>query len=438
MSEAGRGSGGDLPDARRLGEIFRRAPIGIGIVDAEGRTIHTNDALRRLLGYTPEEFVDLHFDEYTHPDDVAHNAQLFAELVAGERASFELEKRFFAKDGSQVWGRLSVSIIGEEPPGLLAIGMLEDITERVQLQAQLAAAEETYRQLVEQVPAVVYCARADRLGPWEYVSPQVTRLLGDPPEQWLASPDLFRQRLHPDDRERVLAEVRDLVRVGRAATLSRQYRLLRRDGGTIWVRDDTVFEVDAEGPPLLRGVWTDITREKELEARLEYQAFHDALTGLANRELFIDRVAHRLRGRTPADRAGTLLFIDLDGFKAVNDRFGHAVGDALLRSVGDRMRSCVRPVDTAARLGGDEFAVLLEAVDALQERPGAVGRLHTALEQPYDLQGRRIEVGASIGVVDLRDAEDAESALRLADEAMYLAKAQGRGRIARHQARTDR
>ncbi len=437
MRKPERGSGGDLPNARRLGEIFRRASIGIGIVDADGRTIHTNDALRRLLGYSPEELAELHFDAYTHPDDVARNAELFAELIAGERESFEFEKRFYAKDGSLVWGRLTVSLIREEPTGLLAIGMLEDITERVRLQTRLAAAEETYRQLVEQVPAVVYCARADRLGPWEYVSPQIGRLLGDSPEQWLASPDLFHQRLHPDDRDRVLAGVRDLVHEGRPATLSRQYRLLRRDGRAIWVRDDTVFEVDRSGPPLLRGVWTDITREKELEARLEYQAFHDSLTGLANRELFIDRVAHRLRQREPEDRAGTLLFIDLDGFKAVNDRFGHARGDALLGAVADRLRDAVRPGDTAARLGGDEFAVLLEAIHDPEVMAGVARRLHAALEQPYDLQGSPIEVGASIGMVDLQDAEDAESALQLADAAMYRAKARGRGRVARHATRAD-
>lgn len=437
MGEPGSGGPADLPDARRLGEIFRRAPIGIGIVDAKGRTIHTNDALRLLLGYTPEEFANRHFDEFTHPDDVARNAELFAELVAGERESFEFEKRFFAKDGSLVWGRLTVSSIREEPTGTLAIGMLEDITERVELQARLAAAEETYRQLVEQVPAVVYCAPADRVGPWQYVSPQISRLLGDRPEQWLASPDLFRRRLHPDDRERVLSGTRNLVQAGREATTSRQYRMVRGDERTIWVRDDTTLEIDPSGHSLLRGVWTDITREKELEARLAYQAFHDSLTGLANRELFIDRVRHRLQGRSPDDRSGTLLFIDLDGFKTVNDRFGHAVGDALLRSVADRMRGSVRPADTAARLGGDEFAVLLEAIDDEQQSARIADRLRQDLMQPYDLQGRRIAVGASIGMVDLRDARDAESALRLADDAMYGAKVRGGGRIVRHDARAD-
>jgi len=172
----------------------------------------------------------------------------------------------------------------------------------------------------------------------------------------------------------------------------------------------------------------------KLVGRLEYQALHDPLTGLANRALFRDRVVHTLARRTrhPEPKLFAALFLDLDDFKVVNDGLGHAAGDELLRGVAGRLRGCVRDEDTLARLGGDEFAILLEqpidqqAADAVAERIGAV------LAEPFRLRGRDVWVTASVGVAvssGAQDgAQDVDDVLHQADIAMYKAKACGKGR----------
>jgi diguanylate cyclase (GGDEF)-like protein/PAS domain S-box-containing protein len=180
----------------------------------------------------------------------------------------------------------------------------------------------------------------------------------------------------------------------------------------------------------------DISERKVLQDQLVHEASHDSLTSLANRALFRDRVEKELRQNSGRPAKLTILFLDLDGFKEVNDSLGHATGDVLLIQVAERLRSCVRPIDTVARLGGDEFAVLV--ADKSSERDGTVvaDRIVKALRDPFKLQGREIYVGASIGIAATdHDVEDADHLLRNADLAMYRAKASGAGVYERYHPR---
>ena len=174
-------------------------------------------------------------------------------------------------------------------------------------------------------------------------------------------------------------------------------------------------------------IMRDISERKQLEAQLTRQAFHDALTGLANRALFRDRVQHALAGASRHPTGVGVLFLDLDGFKTVNDSLGHASGDHLLLAVSQRLLSCVRPGDTVARLGGDEFAVLVdEASESVAT--AAATRILTALDEPVTIDGRAVGVSASIGVVLGDIGDDADELLKRADTAMYAAKAAGKCR----------
>lgn len=176
-------------------------------------------------------------------------------------------------------------------------------------------------------------------------------------------------------------------------------------------------------------IWTffDITERKQYERKLAHQAFHDALTGLPNRTLFTQHLEHALAqiGRTRGLTA--VLFLDLDGFKAVNDSLGHERGDQLLREVAARLRQSLRPGDIAARFGGDEFVVLLDQVDAAEDATGVAERIADYLRLPFWLDGHEVSVTASIGIVlsALCD-ESAEDLLRKADVAMYRAKNNGK------------
>ncbi len=409
----------------RLETIFELAPVGIGIVDLQGRTTMTNEVLRRSLGYSPEEFAATSFTVFTHPDDVQVNLEWFARLVAGEIDHFEMEKRFIRKDGGILWVDLTVSLVrgvGGKPD--YAIGMTLDITERKQLESDLRAAEGLYRLLVERVPAVVYVAEPGEAGRWHYVSPQIQTMLGFTAEEWMADAGLWLQQLHPEDREGALAEEERLLEPGADnRVFSDTYRMRHRDGATVWVRDDAMVLWDQDGRATWHGVLVDVTPEKHLEERLEHQAFHDALTGLPNRKLFHDRVGHALGGRRAAHVA--VLFIDLDDFKTVNDNFGHAAGDQVIVAVARSLQSCARAGDTAARVGGDEFAILVEDVTAPQVTALA-DRVIDALSTTYvELSGRRFTIGASIGIAVAGPGETTETLLRNADLAMYEAKFQG-------------
>ncbi|QBI19555.1 sensor domain-containing diguanylate cyclase [Egibacter rhizosphaerae] len=414
----------------RLWEILQIAPIGVGIVNLDGHVVLSNTALRAMLGYSEAEFAAMHFDDYSHPDDTVRNRELVSEMLAGHRERFHMDKRFYARDGSELWCRLTVSLLRDDDGHpALHVGMLENVTEQRRLEQQLEEAEATYRLLVERSPGVVYVAPLAPHRPCKYVSPQVQILLGFTPDEWLEQPDLWLARVHPDDR----AAVHDawLERAGRPSTepTTIRYRMHRREGDEVWVRDEFAVEHDREGELVAHGVMADVTREKRLEDALEHQAFHDSLTGLPNRKLFEERISSCL-GRGPrGDRPrGVVAFFDLDDFKSINDGHGHALGDELLCSVADRIRHTIRPGDTAARLGGDEFVVLLEGVESVEDGKAAARRASSELQRPHHLSQGVFRISASVGVA-LLEGTSSDAALRSADLAMYHAKHAGKGQV---------
>jgi diguanylate cyclase (GGDEF)-like protein len=172
----------------------------------------------------------------------------------------------------------------------------------------------------------------------------------------------------------------------------------------------------------------DVSERKRLEEQLTHQAFHDPLTGLANRALFRDRVSHALALAQRQGHPITVLFLDLDDFKRVNDSLGHAEGDRLLIAAAERFQSCARAADTVSRLGGDEFAILIEHVAGADGRPELLQRLEEAMTYPFALSGNQVQVSASIGVATASPGDTADDLLRNADVAMYAAKRRGKGR----------
>ena len=414
----------------RLETILELAPVGIGLVDFEGRTTMTNSALRRMLGYSPEEFAAMSWREFTHPDDIEPNVALSRQLVAGHIDCFTMEKRFLRKAGGYLWADLTVSLVRDADGNPdYEIGMTLDSTERKRLESELRAAEEHFRLLVERVPAVVYVAEPGPGGRWRYVSPQIERMLGFTAPEWMADPDLWVRQLDPSGRDEVLADRERMIVAGTTAEPhSDTYRLHRRDGTAVWVRDDAMVLHDQDGNPTLQGVLVDVTQEKDLEERLGHQAFHDPLTGLPNRRLFRERVDRLLTGLSGPGDGAVVLFIDLDNLKTVNDSFGHACGDEVIMAAGHRIKTCARAGDTAARLGGDEFALLLENATVEQAMVLADRILIALHDTPVEFSGHTIVFGASVGIAAASQGETTETLLRNADLAMYQAKLRGRGR----------
>jgi diguanylate cyclase (GGDEF)-like protein/PAS domain S-box-containing protein len=275
-----------------------------------------------------------------------------------------------------------------------------------------------YRTLIEQLPLVVYVDALDSVSSNIFTSPQIEPLLGFSVDEWKTDTELFARLLHPDDRERVLAAHEHTHETHEP--LSIEYRLIARDGRVIWLRDEGVIVLDDRQLPLyLQGYLLDITREREAEQQLRQLALYDNLTGLANRAFFHERLRHAIKLRHEEGHATGLLYIDLDDFKGINDRWGHDLGDEVLKEVGRRIEQSVRPGDTAARLGGDEFAVVLTEPVTPEDAVGVAERLLKEIARPLDGAAGPFYTSASIGIAF---GSHDETLLKEADTAMYRAK----------------
>ncbi len=313
---------------------------------------------------------------------------------------------------------------------LVVVRQVLAVRENVRLLAETAARqnEVRFRSLVQHSSDVIIVIRPD--GAIRFVSPSVSRVLGYEPAA-LADRTVF-DLLHQDEHERARAFCRDAGQLP-GVTTPVEWRFRQPDGSVLHAE---VIATNLLDEPAVRGIvlnTRDVSERKRLERQLTHQAFHDPLTGLANRALFRDRVSHALALARRHGHEITVLFLDLDDFKKVNDSLGHADGDRLLMLAAERFRSCARATDTVARLGGDEFAILVEDSPGLAGHTAMLERLTSSMAQPFALNGTEMQVNASIGVAVTTGGETADDLLRNADVAMYTAKRRGKGRFETYQ-----
>ena len=296
----------------------------------------------------------------------------------------------------------------------------------------LAVSEERY--------ALAACAVNDGIWDWDlrsdevYYSPRWLVLLGLSDSVLLDSPSAWFDRVHLEDLPGLRVAIEAHLS-GRTSLLQSKHRMLHDDGSWRWMLARGMAVRDsARNPVRMAGSLSDITVARLIEHRLQYDALHDSLTGLPNRALFMDRLQVAIeRSKRNAPKSCALLFLDVDRFKLVNDTFSHSVGDQLLIAIAHRICKELRPSDTVARLGGDEFTVLLDDLPVGAARGPAVEvveRLHEALADPFDIDGRRLFVTCSSGIALPTEGVTASEALRNADIAMYEAKHGGRARYA--------
>ncbi|MEV4345864.1 EAL domain-containing protein [Actinoplanes sp. NPDC049596] len=336
--------------------------------------------------------------------------------------------------GASLLGVLHVGAPTPLLPGLLRAvevlaGQAALALERIELSHEVIRrnSETYFRTLVQNTSDVILIVdEDDRI---RYASPSAATVLGADPIG-----TLLPGVIHPGDRGR-LAEVLAAIRAGDAMQEGLDFRAVGHGRAEVLLE---MHSQDLRTDPTVAGLVVtlrDVTERRRLEQELIHQAFHDSMTGLANRVLFHDRLGHALhRGARDGSVVG-VLFIDLDDFKKVNDTLGHAVGDQLLITVAHRIAGALRADDTAARLGGDEFAALVENV----QDPGAVEetaqRILTALAEPVPLDdGTTIMAVASIGITTTPEADTADELLRQADLALYVAKGAGKNQWRRYQA----
>ncbi len=258
-----------------------------------------------------------------------------------------------------------------------------------------------------------------------YLNPAAERVYGRPCADFFADNRLWMGIVHPDDRASVRACLKTLVANG---SVTLEYRIVRPDGSQRWLEDRARVICAADGTPMrIDGVASDISERRSHAERIAHQANHDALTGLPNRSLLNDRIAQALAQARRSEQHVAVLFLDLDGFKFVNDSYGHSFGDALLRTVAARLGVVVRETDTIARLGGDEFVILLPALLRSDDAVQVAAKVLDAFKVQISQDGRDLHLSASIGIsLFPQDGDSCDLLLQHADVAMYRAKANGR------------
>jgi diguanylate cyclase (GGDEF)-like protein/PAS domain S-box-containing protein len=287
----------------------------------------------------------------------------------------------------------------------------------------LEEAEQRFRTAFEHAPIGMALVGPD--GIYMRVNRAFSDITGYPPEELVGRK--YHDITHPDDLPADLEYVRRSL-AGEIDSYKLEKRYMHSAGNAVWARLNVSLVRDSRGRPLhfIKQI-EDISDRKAAEERLLHQALHDPLTNLHNRYMFMDRITHALarsgRKRTPV----AVLFVDIDHFKDINDRFGHRGGDEMLVAVARKLERAVRPSDSVARLGGDEFAVLCEDMSSERDAVLVAQRLCEILSRPVPFEDRDMSVTASIGIAFAQEGDNPDSLLKNADAAMYKVKEGGRG-----------
>lgn len=414
--------------------VITASSNGIVVTDPtqpDNPVIYVNPAFESITGYSAEEVLGKNCRFLQGLDRDQEGVEELRRAIRDQRECHVVLHNT-RKDGVDFWNELFVAPVFDRQGYLTHfVGIQNDITERKRAEEALRQSEERLESILNSLEDIVWSVDA-RTRQVLYLNPAAERIYGRPVGEFLQRPDLWMEIIHPDDRDHVLEAAALLRQVGSNDV---EYRVVRPDGDIRWLRDRGHVVYGSDGEPLrVDGISSDITTRKRMEEQLRHDALHDALTGLPNRALFMDRLRQSAAkdSRYP-DHLFAVLFLDLDRFKMVNDSMGHLVGDQLLVAIARRLQKRLRPSDTLARLGGDEFTILLEDLKSPAEAQHVAGRIHRALRVPFNVCGHEIYINASIGIALSRDEagdryHQPEHFLRNADAAMYHAKGLGKNR----------
>jgi diguanylate cyclase (GGDEF)-like protein/PAS domain S-box-containing protein len=423
----------------RFASVFQQTPTGTAIVDLQGRFSAVNPKLCAITGYSEQELLALTFPDITHPDDLERDLLLVADLLFGRRSSYAMEKRYLRKGGEAVWVEINVTLVRnklEQPDHFIAVVL--DISDRkrgeevlrnyqseleekvVERTRALSASRQTLQAITDNLPILI--AHVDRDLRYLFNNGEYRNVFGVDPDrlqgcylQDVLRPELFEQLL-PYFKRALAGEKVSLDDI--------RYNL---DHGRVWSAT-YVPDIRTGGVEGFFIMSQDITERTRLERNLRDKAMLDPLTELPNRRALHEYLELALSAAQHQQEPLALFFLDLDGFKAVNDGHGHEAGDELLKQVAARLTYTMRKGDFVCRLAGDEFVVVAHGIPGPETAGRIAENLCTAIAAPFTLSQGVVRIGTSLGIAlcPAGSSVPAETLLTHADNAMYEAKRRGR------------
>lgn len=397
--------------------IFNATSDMLFIATTDGKILDANEAACRMLHYTKEELCHFYMRDIVVPQlegSITELAHCFTTHGAFEN---DLEQQYIRKDGSVFDVESAMNVVHYHDKQVVMVNV-RDITDRKQSEERLRLAQTVFDNTIDGIIVI------NRVGTILSINEAFTALTGYSAEDIVGEGLKFLQSC--------IHDTEFLVELWKKVQASGQWQ------GEIWNRRKTGEEftawlnlkavMDGEGRiNKVVGVFSDLTARDHYVTQIRHQAFHDALTGLPNRALYYERLDHLLAYSQRTDQMFGVMFLDLDGFKMVNDEFGHNTGDLLLRAVAERVKSCIRSSDTLARMGGDEFTLLLPQIQQVEDVITVAQKIISAFKLPYKLQQSTHQVTTSIGIALYPfHSRSAETLLKQADTAMYRAKYSGK------------
>jgi len=408
-----------------LCNIFHGIQDSILILDINGNVISYNMKVLELLGVSLEEISELGNLSNISPEEI--NMKVAERYL---KDAFTGEDQFFTwqlkkpKEGSVIEVEVFVTRINKMGDDVLLV-TIRDITDKKEIEDNLRNSENRYRQLVELSPDGIVIHKK---GIIKYVNPAGAVILGGKAEEDILGAPVLK--FFPEDKQASVKERLKKLYENKQSMPLMEGEMVKLDGSIIYV-EFAAMPFNFDGNIAVQVVIRDVTEKKKQDQYIRFLALHDKLTGLPNRELLADRISKAFERRRRDSMKNALIYLDLDGFKPINDTLGHDAGDKALQEIADRIEDSVRGSDTAARIGGDEFVVLLEDICDRDEISVIANRILDSINKPLAINGQKFHVGVSMGVgVFPDDSEDHSELMVMADKAMYHVKETGKNRFA--------
>ncbi len=403
--------------------IIENIQDGYCEIDLAGTFTYVNAAACEIFGYSREEIIGLNYRQYTDKPNAQKAFTVFNRIYRTGVSEKLYDYELTGKDGARRQVELSASLIVDEegnPTGFR--GTARDVTESKQMEERLRRSEERYRTIIEDMGDAYF--EIDLAGKLIFANDALCRILGYPREELIG---MYSRQYAAEKTIRGITAVLSSIYKTGAPVRAHVFELIPKHGGRIHTEISLSLIKDKEGRPAgFRGIARDITERREYERQIHHLATHDILTGLPNRFLFLEMLQQSIEVAGRSKQQFALLFVDLDGFKYVNDTFGHEAGDQLLILYASRLRQALRASDYVARLGGDEFVILVREVSSTKNLVTLVKKILEAVREPVTLGGRELFFTASIGIsVFPQDGRDKETLMKTADIAMYSSKEKG-------------